>query len=248
MRSASSRPWIPLVLFIMGLPSPSAEGTSPAYGFRNMDDSDMAALARGDSVFRQPTAWNKLSIPDSAPFRDEMTGFVRKGGFNYLGEVLLVVPLSVRPSALSQVRDILLDLESYAGIPYWSRQDGRRYDLFDRMSVVSRSGNRDSGGALVDQHMKPFDDYRASYRWSMDGDRLSFECYNETPIVYSGIKAVMPGNLVWRLEAYRSGDSWVFYGLGAVKAFDMFGALRPRLSASFMGRIEAFFKRVYASP
>jgi len=51
--------------------------------------------------------------------------------------------------------------------------------------------------------------------------------------------------MVWRLEAYAEGDRWILYGIGAVKAFDMFGLLRDRLSASFMGRIEAFFGYMY---
>ena len=54
-----------------------------------------------------------------------------------------------------------------------------------------------------------------------------------------------PGDMVWRLEAYAEEDRWILYGIGAVKAFDMLGLLRDRLSESFMGRIEAFFGYMY---
>jgi hypothetical protein len=145
----------------------------------------------------------------------------------------------------------LLDFEGYAGIPYWSSRKEKYYELFDWVRVVSgpTKGARGLSGEVETlQFMEPFGEYGSKYAWSYKDADLLFSGFNTTHLSYDGIKAVSPGNLIWRFGAYRDGDFWLFYGLGAVKAFDMFGVLRERLSASFMGRIEAFFKHSYSLP
>ncbi|HSV55684.1 MAG TPA: DUF6675 family protein, partial [Magnetospirillaceae bacterium] len=213
--------------------------------FRNLTAKESAALAEGKSVFRQPLGWRDLSAPAGAPFSRDVEDMVRRLGANYLGEVILVLPRADNPDLLANLARALADVESHVGIPYWSRRHRKHFDLFDRVAVVERSGNETEGGLTADQLMEPFDLYRARHSWSLRDGRLSFRSENLTHIAYDGRNAVFPGQMVWRLEAYAEGGYWVLYGIGAVRAFDMFGLLRDRLSASFLGRIEAFFGHIY---
>lgn len=213
--------------------------------FKNLIPEEKAAIQRGESVFRQPRVWAELSVPPSAPFAKDIEESVRKLGANYIGEVIMTVPKASDPGLLTRLIRDLQDVERHVGIPYWSKRHKRYYDLFDKVTILQRSGAESEGTLTAEEHMEPFDDYTARYSWSLSGERLSFFSTNLTHLAYNGKKAVSPGNMVWRMEAYPDGDRWVLYGIGAVKAFDMLGLLRDRLSASFMGRIEAFFGYMY---
>ena len=215
------------------------------FPFKNLSAGETSALAEGKSVFRQPSGWKDLSVPSAAPFAKDIEDTVRKLGANYLGEVVMVLPKAANPDLLPDLARGLADVESHTGIPYWSRRNKKYFDLYSRVTVIERTGSAAEGGLVADLYMKPFDDYRARYSWSLRGERLSFLSTNLTHLSYDGKKAVSPGDMVWRMEAYADGDRWVLYGVGAVKAFDMFGLLRDRLSESFMGRIEAFFGYMY---
>lgn len=234
--------------FVQAQPAPTA--AAAAARFRNLTEQETLQLASGQTVFRQPDNWRGLSVPASASFYKEIEDTIRKGGHNYIGEVILVLPKDQAEALLPVLKDRLLDFEGYAGIPYWSRRNEKFYDLFDwvRGTKGPAAGSRGAKGSLETlQFMEPFGEYGSVYAWDFRDGSLFFSGENTSHLSYDGFKAVSPGNLIWRLSAYRQGELWVFYGLGAVKAFDMFGVLRSRLSASFMGRIEAFFRHVYAS-
>lgn len=228
-----------LALFALGA------AAQPASTFRNLSPEDAAALAAGGVVFRQPDGWKDLSVPAVAPFYKDIEDTVRKGGHNYIGEVLLVLPAASADALIPELQKRLADVEHYAGIPYWSRRQETFYDLFDWVRATGGRRTALSASITALQYMKPFGEYESRYEWEFRPDSLYFSGVNTSDLSYDGIKAVKPGNMIWRFHAYKSGSHWVFYGLGAVKAFDMFGLLRDRLSASFMGRIEAFFKHAY---
>ncbi len=225
--------------------SAAALASAQPQPFRNLSSEEAAAVSAGKSVFRQPAGWKDLSVPAAAPFAKDIEDTGRKLGGNYIGEVVLGLPKAANPDLLAILARNLADVESHVGIPYWSRRYKKNFDLFTWVKVLERTGGEPEGGLSSEQYMKPFDPYRARYSWSLQGDRLAFLSTNLTHLSYDGKKAVAPGEMVWRLEVYAEGDRWVLYGIGAVKAFDMLGLLRDRLSESFMGRIEAFFGYMY---
>jgi hypothetical protein len=165
---------------------------------------------------------------------------------NYLTEVLASVPAADERTAtaiLERLASTFADPMGYVGIPYRSKRNRKTYDLFDKMEVQARASLPGGESIEVLQHMEPFDDFRACYEYNLEGSALRFTGSNLDPIIYSyrKFKAVSPGGMVWAIYAFRDGGRVLFYGVGAVKAFDLFGALRDRLEASFMGRVEAFF-------
>jgi hypothetical protein len=183
--------------------------------------------------------WAELSVPPSAPFAKDLKAEVRKLGANYIGEVIMLVPKSANPDLLSRLVRDLQDVESHVGIPYWSKRYEKYFDLFDRVKILERSGTAERGSLTAEEHMSPFDDYRARYEWKLEGGRLSFFSTNETHLSYDGRKAVSPGQMIWRLEAYENGDAGCCTAKARSKPSTWLGLLLDRLSASFMGRIEA---------
>jgi hypothetical protein len=159
--------------------------------------------------------------------------------------VIALVPYTKGTEQVSKLAAALSNLEGYIGIPYWSAKMQKTYDLFDKMTILVKKPI--SGGAYIEaeQHMKPFEDYKASYEYRQTNNSLVFHSVNLSHLAYKGVRSVSPGGMRWFLYVFHSGSYLVYYGVGAVKAFDMMGLIRDRLKVSFIGRVDAFFKHMF---
>jgi hypothetical protein len=221
---------------------------------KGLSSAEVDLLAQGKAVIRTVSDYRALALVAPGEAADRVRSAVASVRPNYLTEVLAIIPAADEAAAeglIKRLATALADPKGYIGIPYWSKRQQKTYDLFDKMVIDSRtpSGNGERIETL--QHMEPFDDFRARYEYSLlvsgsgsgRSTALLFSSVNLDPIIYSyqKFKAVSTGDMVWCLYAFRDGSRVVFYGVGAVKVFDLFGAFRDRLEASFMGRVEAFF-------
>lgn len=218
--------------------------SGPAFHF--LSAVEAAKLESGELLVRNVADPSLLALAAEGHAADALRSKIASLNPNYLTEVLTSIPAADAKAAaaiLQRLAATLADPKGYVGIPYWSKRNQRTYDLFDKMEVRARAALPGGESIEVLQHMEPFDDFRARYEYSLDGDALRFTGSNLDPIIYSYQKfeAVSPNAMVWAIYAFRNGGRVFFYGVGAVKAFDLFGALRDRLEPSFMGRVEAFF-------
>mgnify|MGYP001766250866 CR=1 FL=1 len=208
---------------------------------------DSARLAKGEAVIREVRSYRDLALTAEGGSAEALRSKIKDLKPNYLSEVIALIPR--REGLIESLAAKLGDVKGYVGIRYWSKRQQTYYDLFDKVEIQSRKAVPGGEEVEVLQHMEPFTEYgcRYSYRVSPSGrgagSELYFSCENTGKIGYSyqGIDAVSPGNMAWMLYAFPAGDWIVFYGVGGVKAFDMFGVIRDRLKTSFLGRIEAFF-------
>lgn len=221
----------------------AAMSDAPAgLGPQGLDAAEFLALGRGEAIVRLPGSAAGLSLARTVEGGGEALDSVVTLKPNYLVEVVASIPRANFHNALSALAAALADVPGYVGIPYWSESFKKTYDLFDKAAILSRSARPDGGVIEALMHMKPFDDYRARYEWRLSEDSFSFSGANLDRLVYRGFAAVKPGEMLWRIVAYRSGDRVWFHGIGAVKAFDLFGAVRGKLEPSFIGRTKAFFE------
>jgi hypothetical protein len=234
-------------LFCLLHQTPAAHAQTTELPFQGLSSQEVATLESGHPVIRKAVTANSLSLSESGEFPDEIRNRVRRLRANYVGEVLLSLPAGKVPAVVFfNLAQDLSNVEGYVGIPYWSHESQRYYDLFDKMIVVSRDKYDAGEKILVDQHMEPFEDYRARYSYTLKAKELRFTSENLTPIIYHGFRAVAPGNMVWFLFAFERDRMLYLYGVGAVRAFDLFGIFGERLRISFMGRIQAFFSYIYS--
>ena len=185
--------------------------------------------------------WNRLALPAAAPGAADLKAAISGLKPNYLTEVMAVLPASPEAELTVRLETALEAVGDYTKIPYYSLRWKKTFPLFDSVEILARVTDAGSGRVDVRLVMDPFDQFPARYSWRRESNGLAFSCENTGPISYHGVRAVQSGAMIWRLVLYRSGDRMVFYGVGAVKAFDMFGAIRDRLEPSFIGRTEAFF-------
>lgn len=238
------------VLLLMAIFSARASERSLSYAgvFRGLSDAETAALERGELLVRPLEASGKLSLVRDDNATREIVQRIRTIRPNYTAEFMAIIPvkdMAQADSMLRRIAAVLSDVEGYINIPYWSKQQKTTYALFDRMEVLDRKARQTDNGETIEvrQHMEPFDEFRARYDYSLDKETLRFSVVNLDSIVYSyqHFRAVTPGNMVWELYVFRHNDGLYVYGVGAVKAFDLFGLFRDRLEPSLMGRVEAFF-------
>jgi hypothetical protein len=202
---------------------------------------------KGEALIRELRSYRDLALTVSSSGAESIRNAVKKLKPNYLSEVIALIPR--REAAIEVLAAKLADVKGYIGIQYWSKRQKTYYDLFDKMEILSRTTTVGGEEIEVLQHMEPFSEYTCRYLYRVSasaqgpGDELFFSSENLSTISYSyeGIDAVSAGDMRWMLYAFPSGDWMVFYGVGAVKAFDMFGIIRDRLKTSFLGRIESFF-------
>jgi hypothetical protein len=219
---------------------------APPAPLRYLNADEAARLGRGETVIRSVADYRKLALSASGKVADELRASVAAIKPNYLSEVIAIATVKDDAEAealLGRLQTALSDPRGFVGIPYWSTRNKKTYDLFDKMEIRSRAALPGGESVEVLQHMEPFDDFRARYEYSQADAALRFTGRNLDPIIYSyrNFKAVATGDMLWSLYVVRDGGRMVFYGVGAVRAFDLLGAFRDRLEASFTGRIEAFF-------
>ncbi|MFZ2635891.1 MAG: DUF6675 family protein [Rectinemataceae bacterium] len=243
-RTGRSLPALLSVVSIIVFSLAAPQGYSD--NFKNLTKSENEKIASGQSVFRQIKNWKDLCIPDTAPFAKNIADEVKSANPNYIGEVIRKIPKSMGNSNISvELVKRLSDIKGYERILYWSKRNKENYRLFEKVRIIEREDTPTGGRIVAEQYMEPFGLYKAEYRWQSTENIVTFSSVNVTPLSYRNMKAIDPGNLVWKLEVYESDGEWFFYGIGMVKAFDLFGLLRDRLSVSFMGRIEAFYSSLF---
>ena len=223
----------------------SAAPSQTMSAFQGLSADELATLGQGRALIRQAPSSHSLGLAAPGSFADEIRGRVRSLNANYIGEVIMVVPQSKSSAFLPALAKDLENVEGFVGIPYWSKQNNRTYDLFDRIKIIERSTLPGGQSVVVDQHMEPFADYTARYSSQLDGAELQFRSENMTTISYKGFDAVAPGNMVWYLYGFTRDGTTLLYGVGAVKTFDLMGLFSERLKTSFMGRMQAFFSYLY---
>lgn len=217
--------------------------------FPRITAEDRAVLERGEVIIRAVSGADRLSLSPFDSRAATLLADVAKLKPNYLTEFLMAIPLEGAQkgeAVLEGLARALADVAGYNKIPYWSVRQQTTYDLFDKMEILARRPSGKGEAIEVLQHMEPFDDFRAVYEYRSIAGGLEFSGVNLDSVIYTyrNFSAVSPGNLVWRLYAFEKEGRLYACGVGAVKAFDLFGIVRDRLEPSFMGRVEAFFRHI----
>lgn len=219
-------------------PNLQAQGMDATLYFKNRSVEELAALERGEVVAGVPRDRSKLALAAPGAAADRLRARLAALRPNYVTEFMAVAPAD--DGTLPRLMAALRDVKGYTSIIYTAKRDNVDFPLFDKMIVTSSAAVQ--GGVTVEtyQHMMPFEDFSARNEYSLVGDELTFLSENTSYLRYFGFSAVRPGNMVWSIWVRRSGGHCYFYGVGAMGAFDGFGAARERLEPSFVGRVGSF--------
>ncbi len=162
----------------------------------------------------------------------------------YLAEVIQVRPYEGNEHLLDELQPLLLDIEGYVGIPYYSERNGSYYDLYSSAEVLSKNISENSGSLNADLYMSPFGNINVDIAFDSNESELFYSMTNTGNVKYEGINIVREENMQSLVYVFRYEDSIVLYGIGGVDAFSIF-FLRDRIETSFINRIKTFCQFIF---
>jgi hypothetical protein len=215
-----------------------------------MNDRERAVIDRGEVLIRNIEKSANISInPAVHPAVRKAVDIITKLKPSYLAEVIQIRPYD--PELIPRVEEILLDVPSYKGIPYYSERGGRFYDLYSSAKVKSQkesAGTTTIDAALV---MQPFNPYDVRITMTENGTEkevsIFYQMENTSKITaedMSLIAVAKDRGMQSLIVVFPYGDRLVFYGIGGVNA-PVIPFLKERIQVSFINRIKTFCMYVY---
>lgn len=211
-----------------------------------LTDDDKATLDKGEVLIKSIDKYKNVSIEGEnegiKKIRDEIADLSP----NYLAEIVQVRPFTGNENLASEMRAVLEDIPSYAGIQYWSVQHDRFYDLYSSAEVKGKTAP-DANTVVYesDLYMEPFGTINAPIKIEQTDDYLLYVMENTNALKFNGgITCIKKQHMKSAILLLRDGDNWVLYGLGGAKTYKIAG-LQKRVETSLINRIKTFCNYVF---
>ncbi len=162
----------------------------------------------------------------------------------YLAEVIQIRPYEGNEDLFDTLKPLLLDIDGYVGIPYYSEHNDAFYDLYSSAEVISENIGKNSGNLNANLHMDPFGRIDVAISFEQTSDDLFYLMANTSNVKYSGFTVVNKDNMQSIVYVFKHEDSIILYGIGGVDAFSIF-FLRDRIDTSFINRIKTFCQFIF---
>lgn len=209
----------------------------------NLTEEEQQKIANGEVLIRNTGSVSKLCVNAVNPTVQKALDTAKAVRPAYLAEIVLVRPY--KPGVIEQFEDLVTDINSYVGIPYYSEHNGIWVDLYASADIKSFVRSREGTNAVADLYMEPFGIITTDIHTEVQPESYYYESKNTSKVKYSGITCVNKNNMRSIIVIFRDGDNLVFYGIGAVNA-PTFSFIRDRVELSFMNRIKTFCNFFFA--
>lgn len=203
-----------------------------------LTEEEQQKLANGELVIRNIGKAKNISVNGLNPTLEQTISAIEDLNPSYLAEVIRMVPYAGNEDILEKLRPVMLDVEDYVGIPYYSERHDTYWDLYSTVEIKEFTDDGKIAHLNALMEMSPFGDIDTLINVTSGEDTLYYENTNLNNLKYhEGITVVKKNNMKSIVTVFRSGDSWILYGIGGVKAPSIF-FLRDRVETSFMNRIK----------
>ncbi|MBR6565352.1 MAG: hypothetical protein IKK79_00915 [Spirochaetaceae bacterium] len=203
-----------------------------------LTEEEQQKLANGELVIRNIGKAKNISVNGLNPTLEQTISAIEDLNPSYLAEVIRMVPYAGNEDILEKLRPVMLDVEDYVGIPYYSERHDTYWDLYSTVEIKEFTDDGKVAHLNALMEMSPFGDIDTLINVTSGEDTLYYENTNLNNLKYhEGITVVKKNNMKSIVTVFRSGDSWILYGIGGVKAPSIF-FLRDRVETSFMNRIK----------
>lgn len=172
---------------------------------------------------------------------------------NYLAEIIQIVKMPDKaPFPLVKLYDILEDIPSYKGIPYYSEHNDIWVDLYSEAKIHNKFDTRTSTEWVkeinAEFYMDPFEtimsDIKIHSPISSYNDYVIYENTNTSTVKYHDFTCVKPGKMKSMIYAFEYGGYVILYGVGGLNAPKV-PVMSARIELSFMNRIKTFCNFVF---
>ena len=210
----------------------------------NLTATESQKLANGEILIRNIGKAKNVCLNPVTAQAAHLIESVTKLKPSYLAEVIQVLPASGNEDLLKKLKPLLLDIEGYVGIPYWSERNQRFYDLYSSAAIVRSDVSENGGNMNVDLVMEPFGKINVDIDLTAGGSELFYRMKNTSGVSYGNMTVVRPEKMQSFVYAFAYDDFIVLYGIGGVNAPSVF-FLRDRIETSFINRIKTFCKFIF---
>ena len=125
--------------------------------FNNKLTSDeQQRLANGELIIRNIGKAKNISINGVNDTLSKTIDTIKDLNPSYLAEVIRMVPYAGNEDLLDKLRPIILNVEDYVGIPYYSEQYERYYDLYSSVKIKSQNDDGNTARLNAIMEMSPF--------------------------------------------------------------------------------------------
>ncbi len=162
----------------------------------------------------------------------------------YLAEVIQIRPYKGNENLLNELKPLLLDIEGYVGIPYYSERNDAYYDLYSSAEILLENISENEGSVNANLNMSPFGNINVDIAFEKDTSELFYSMTNTSKVKYEGFNIVREENMQSLVYVFRHGDDLILYGIGGVDAMSIF-FLRDRIETSFINRIKTFCQFIF---
>ncbi|MCK9171312.1 MAG: hypothetical protein M0P01_12940 [Treponema sp.] len=207
-----------------------------------LSDSEKLQLAEGKVLIRNIDYASKMSLDSSNPGAQKILRDIAGLHPSYLAEVIQVRPYAGNEDLPQRLVEKLMNIREYAGIPYYSEQGDKWYDLYSSAEIVSDTLRPDgtTHDIKADLTMEPFGTIHTTIELDTTPDYVYYVSTNDNELWYfDKFKCVNQQKMKSAILLFRDGDNWVLYGTGGVNAIKLF-FLERRIETSFINRIKTF--------
>lgn len=224
------------ILLLVALNSASAASFFNKY----LSTSDRQKIENGEVVILNTGNTKKICLDTDNKAAAKLIQTMQALKPAYFAEVIQVKPYKGNENLVELIKNELLNVEGYAGIPYWSVRHERYYDLYDWAKVISRQDKGQNIDMKIKAYMSPFGEVGMDVTVEQIGTSLFYMFSNNTKMYYEDkFKVTDPQGMKSGIVVFRDGENWILYGAGGVDALSLF-FLRDRVETSFINRIKSF--------
>lgn len=201
--------------------------------------------AQGEStLIKKIDSYKNISILPNTENTTAIANAIKELKPSLVLEFIKIIPKTQDQTILESLHKILLNIENYAGIQYWSEQQKRYYDLYTSV-VVNSTKEIPFGYKLnVTYDMLPFNPYKANVLLKKTDSTLFYSTINTELMKFKGVPAIKKEDFHFYIVAQETEDSVILYGLGAVDA-PILPFVKDRIEVSFTNRIKTFCQFIF---
>ncbi|MEL3901243.1 MAG: hypothetical protein P1P60_00190 [Treponema phagedenis] len=210
----------------------------------NLTVQEREKLEAGQILIRNIGKAKKISLNPVTEQAEDLINRIKKLKPAYLAEIIQIRPESGNEHLIDGIKPLLLDVQGYVGIPYWSERQQQFYDLYSSAEIVQSNMTGSGGSMNVDLDMMPFGAVNVDIELSDTGTAVFYGMKNTGNLKYDNITVIRSGRMQSFVYVFKYNGSIILYGIGGVNAPSVF-FLRDRIETSLINRIKTFCTYIF---
>ncbi|MCQ2591521.1 MAG: hypothetical protein MJ188_01950 [Treponema sp.] len=208
---------------------------------KNLSEEEIKQLESSELLIRNINFSKNICLNEGiCAESDELIKEFNKLSPKYLAEVIEYKPYKGNEDLPKKLETLLNNVSDYAGIPYWSVQKQKFYDLYKSAKIINTTHQNNKTILDTEFVMEPFDVVEEEIVVTVSNDTVLYVATNQNKLRYlDKFDCIWPQKMKIGILLFRDGDNWVLYGIGGVNAprIPMF---TERIQTSFINRINTF--------